>query len=283
MSESTPSLDDLRQEIDEIDAALHDLLMRRARVVQTVALAKPPGRPFIRPGREAQILRRLAQRHQGVFPFPAITRIWREMIAALTRVQGPFAVAVYAPDELRTYWDIARDHYGSTTPMLAVNTPLAALRCVSEGTATIAVVPAPEEDEGDPWWRYLLSSDPKIPRIISRLPFLQRGLREDADAMALGAVPLEPTGDDRTLLGIELTQDVSRGRLKDGLEASGLMPVQFRTHHLPGGAGAVHLVEVDGFVPGDDPRLDQLVQKLGEALLRVLPIGAYANPLLMVR
>lgn len=280
---STPphNLDDLRREIDTIDDALHDLLMRRTDVVLKIGAAKEPSRPFFRPGREAEILRRLISRHQGEFPIAALLRMWREMISALTRVQGAFAVAVCAPEEQRgVYWDIARDHYGSTTPLIAANTPMAAMRAVAEGAAAIAVVPWPvEDDDADPWWRYLLSSDPKTPRIIARLPFISQARREEADALALAAVPLEPTGEDRTLLGIELAQDVSRGRLKDCIEASGLPTLQFRTHHLGSGAGAVLLVEVEGYVPEDDPRLAQLAERLGEAFVRALPIGLYATPL----
>lgn len=281
MSPLPQKLDDLRREIDEIDDALHDLLMRRTEVVLKIGAAKQKGRPFFRPGREAAILRRLAARHAGAFPMAALLRMWREMVSALTRVQGAYAVAVCSPEDQRSiYWDLARDHFGSTTPMIAANTPIGAVRCVSDGTATIAVVPWPmEEDEADPWWRYLLSADPKTPRIIARLPFLARTTREDGDALALAAVPMEPTGDDRTMLGIEMSVDVSRGRLKDSLESCGLTTVQFRTHHLGNGAGAVHLVEVEDYVPADDPRLALLAEKLGDALTRALPVGVYATPL----
>ncbi len=281
---STPTLDDLRREIDEIDAAIHALLLRRTEVVQEVGRVKPPGRPYIRPGREAEIVRNLVARHSGAFPVQALIRIWREMVSAFTRVQGPLGVAVVCPDDQRSpLWDNARDHFGSATPAIAVNTPMAALRAVSEGTATVAVVPWPEEDDNDAWWRFLVSPDPKTPRIIARLPFLrqtgQQVGREGGDALVLAAVPAEATGDDRTLLAVEVGQDVSRGRLKDVLEGAGFATLQLRTHHLPGGGGAVHLVEVQGFVASDDARLDAATLKLGESATRMLPIGAYATPI----
>lgn len=281
-----PSLDDLRREIDEIDSTIHQLLMRRAQVVEEVAKVKPPGRPFIRPAREAEIVRNLVARHDGAFPVSAIVRMWREMIAALTRIQGPLAMAVVCPNEERgALWDNARDHFGSTTPAISVNTPMSALRAVSDGTATLAIVPWPEEDDNDPWWRFILSADGKTPRVVARLPFLrtvgQSVGREGGDALVLAAIPMEETGDDRTLLALEVPQDVSRGRLKDVLEAAGFTTLQFRTHHQQGGGGAVHLVEVETFVPGDDPRLAAVRQRLGEAASHVLPIGAYATPVML--
>ena len=59
-------LDDLRQEIDGIDVALHDLLMRRVEIGRQVAEAKGKDRgPYFRPGREAQIIRCLVARNES--------------------------------------------------------------------------------------------------------------------------------------------------------------------------------------------------------------------------
>lgn len=282
------ALDELRREIDKIDDAIHDLLMRRTQVVERVGAQKAGGGPFIRPGREAAILRRLTARHAGALPAGAVVRIWRELITSLTRLQGPFAVAVYAPEDRRGFWDVARDHYGSMTPLTAVNSPQAAVRAVSEGAATVAVVPYPAEGDADPWWRYLMNGDSRTPRIVSRLPFGGRGNArgENGDALALALVESEATGDDRTLLGVELGGDLSRGRLKDALEAAGLPPTAFCTWHAPGQQGfSVNLVEVGDYVDRADPRLGLLSQRLNAALesvqgaSRVNVLGAYAMPL----
>ncbi|PWC31150.1 chorismate mutase [Azospirillum sp. TSO35-2] len=289
-------LDDLRREIDQIDDAIHDLLMRRAAVVERIGAAKGTepavGQPvYLRPGREATILRRLMARHAGSFPAQVVVRIWREMITAFTRMQGPFAVAVYAPEDRRGFWDVARDHFGSFVPMTAVNTPAAALRAVSEGAATVAVVPYPADDDSDPWWRFLVSADAARPQVVARLPFGGRGNArgENRDALAIAAVPHEATGDDRTLLSIEIGGDLSRGRLKDMLEACGLPPVNFCTWHPAGhatspsgsssGGPSVHLVEIADFVDRADPRLTALVERSGDIPVRVNTVGGYAVPL----
>jgi hypothetical protein len=228
------------------------------------------------------ILRRLAARHRGRFPRPALVRIWREMLAATTQLQGPFTVAVYAPDGRRGLWDLARDHYGSFTPLVAVNSPAAGLRAVVDGVATVAVVALPQENADDPWWRALMGEEGKVPRIVARLPFCGRGNgRSDADdALVLGQLTPEPTGDDRSVLGVELSTDVSRGRLKEVLEAGGLKPVGFHCW-LGGGPGgrSLHVVEIDGLVGADDPRLASIAETLGEAPPRVAAIGSYATPL----
>ena len=56
----------LRAELDGIDDAMHDLLMRRAACVEEVA--RSGKRSALRPGREASIIRRLLARHQGALP-----------------------------------------------------------------------------------------------------------------------------------------------------------------------------------------------------------------------
>ena len=73
----------LRAEIDALDDAMHDLLMRRAAVVARMARSgiKSATGSF-RPGREALIMRRLIGRHRGPLPAAAVLRVWREVIAS---------------------------------------------------------------------------------------------------------------------------------------------------------------------------------------------------------
>ena len=273
------TLDDLRREIDEIDTAMHDMLMRRAEIVERIARAKDGDRVFMRPAREAEILRRLAGRHKGSFPAPVLMRVWRELLAGFTQIQGPFAVAVHAPEHHGDLWDVARDHYGSTTPITAVSAPVAAVRAVIDGTATVAVVPWPDDRDSDPWWRALLSDDPKSPSVIARLPFVAPAPGDDWGGLAVAQVPHEPTGDDHTLVAVELTEPLSRGRLKEAVEGSGLPPVAFWScGPNEQQATPLHLIEIAGFVAPGDGQLTRLGERLGPAGMRVKAIGGFAMP-----
>ena len=42
---------------------------------------------------------------------------------------------------------------------------------------------------------------------------------------------------------------------------------------------ALHLIEVDGFVPDGDARVSDLQKAAGGEVLRVVPVGGYARPL----
>ena len=80
---SSPDLASLRAEIDSIDDAVHDLLMRRAALSARMAASRVKNDSFpYRPGREAGILRRLLARHHPPLPAGTMVRIWREIIAA---------------------------------------------------------------------------------------------------------------------------------------------------------------------------------------------------------
>jgi len=62
------SLAGLRSEIDRIDTAMHELLMERGQVIEQLIEVKKTqvsGSAF-RPGREAEMMRRLALRHKGL-------------------------------------------------------------------------------------------------------------------------------------------------------------------------------------------------------------------------
>src|SRR5215831_3528666 len=159
MAEAKPTLDALRAEIDEIDDELHRLLMRRAQVALSIGALKNSHGPeagFMRPSREARLLRRLAAKEDGPFPKAVIIRLWREVIGAVLRLQGPFSVAVHAPEGAAGYWDLARDHFGSLTPATAHDSPQQVLHAVTAGRAVVGILPLPDGGDPQPWWPMML-------------------------------------------------------------------------------------------------------------------------------
>jgi chorismate mutase/prephenate dehydratase len=275
-----PALEHLRAEIDRIDQEVLDLLVARSAVVRRIGEVKGDrldGRAALRPAREAQILRRLAERANGRFPAAVLVRMWRELIAAQTRLQAPLSVAVFAPKERALQvWDLARDHFGSATAMIAVDRPLQALRALADGSATVAVLPLPNDD--DSWWVSLMSDHELQWRVFARLPFVSSE-GEEVRALALGHPEIEPSGDDLTPLAIEAEQGLSRGGLRELLATAKLNPGWAATWRPDPPAPAVHLVEVGSFVGAGDPRLGALQQAARGEVLRAIPVGGYARPL----
>ncbi|MCH8997477.1 MAG: chorismate mutase [Proteobacteria bacterium] len=280
MPDDQDSLAELRRRIDDIDAAIHDLLMKRTEVTQRIGAVKGEDSVYMRPGREAIVLRRLIARHKGALPGALIVRIWREIFAAVTALQGPLAVAVYAPEGSFGYRNLARDHYGWRTPITAYRSAAQVLEAVGDGRATVGVLPVPVEDGVDPWWRNLARDGDAAPRIVARLPFavIAPSGTDAVEALAISQAVTEMTGEDRAFLVIETGEVVSRSHLKRLLGEAGFEVLGIQGAEEDGGR-SLKLVEVEGFVRDDDPRLARLVG-LGEGTLsHVWAVGGFAVPL----
>ncbi len=278
MNESGTSLQDLRNEIDAIDTEMHGLIMRRAALVERIRVVKARDSvTTVRPGREADIMRALAARHDGNFPFAAIARIWREIIANITRMEMPeYAVAVFPGGETPGCWDLARDQFGSATPMTAFGSAREVLGEVSAKRAAVGVLPCPREGDDDPWWINLAVQDGL--RVSYRLPFsppvAAPGGENRLEAFAVGRIVLEESANDRSLIVVETGEALSRAGLSGSLERVGISGRPIASHNR---GGWYYLVEADGFFAEADPRLEELAKL--EAVDRCIAIGAYATPL----
>ena len=274
--EPPETLATLRAELDRLDERLHDTLMRRAEVVERIAVVK--GGVALRPGREADIIRRLLARHGGALPPAAIVRIWRELLAGTTAIQGKFLVTVCDTDPANPYTFAAREHFGALTPMRVHRSPAQAIAEVSSGVAAAAVLPMPTEGEpaSAAWWVGLLNRDNPRIYVVAQLPFWRPRPEGAAavQALVVAAMAPDPSSDDRSLLGLELSAEVSQARLITALREAGFAPGRIVVRREPSAASARALVDVGGHVADGDPRLSAL--RLVERAPVVL--GAYAVP-----
>src|SRR5215207_4941937 len=108
-----PSLAVLRLDIDRIDGAMHDLLMERGEIIDRLIAVKQTqesGSAF-RPAREADMMRRLVDRHRGILPLDTAESIWRVIIATFTYVQTPFSIHADLSAGEAAMRDSARFHF----------------------------------------------------------------------------------------------------------------------------------------------------------------------------
>ncbi len=273
----------LRGELDRMDDALHDLVMARAEVVAEVGALGVKGSVPLRPGREAAIVRRLLARHGGGFPAASLVRLWRELICGMTALQRPLRIAVCDAGGEPAYLAAAREHFGALVPTHSYPSPAQAVHEVSAGLAVAAVLPLPREDETprQAWWTALLHRDDPRIHVVARLPFWAARPEgaPQVQAFVVTAAAPDPSGDDRSLLGLELTLETSRARLGTDLVAAGFRagPVILRRD---AGAPVAHaLVDVEGFVADGDARLGALASVLRAPVV----LGAYAVPVGFVK
>ena len=253
MSSEPTSLADMRREIDFIDDSMHDLLMRRAGLVDDIRrLKQDDADGFYRPKREAEVLRRLIDRHRGSLPKSVVVRIWREMMGALLCLQGPFAVALWAPPGSADYGRVARDHFGSATPITPYRSARAAISAINEGAASVAVLPYPEKGESDPWWPLLAADGTRRVTVLGRLPFVMPETAGEAEpaALVLGGATPEQTGSDNSVLLIDTAGTLSTMSIAGALTDAGLAPQHFDSRQYPAPHGSTVQIALIGQLIG---------------------------------
>ena len=167
------SLADLRAEIDRIDAAMHGLLMERGEIIGRLIQVKrtsESGSAF-RPAREADMMRRLVERHRGILPLDTAESIWRVIIATFTYVQAPFKVHADMSAGDAAMRDTARFHFGFTVPFVTHIGSSGVVAAIAASQGDLGLVPANAVAGAPAWWTALEGDGPKI---IARLPFVER-------------------------------------------------------------------------------------------------------------
>jgi len=280
MANASDSLAPLRREIDSIDENLHDLLMRRAEIVGEVGRQKASdGGPTFRPAREAQLLRRLLARHEGALPKGVLVRLWREILASSTRLQGSFSVGYFPIEGQGDALRLANSQFGLDANVQRFASAAQVVSAVGRGDASVGLVPLPHDSDTPEWWVEMQNA-PKV-QIVARLPwFVASPDTGDATgAFVVSTGTPEESGDDRSVLTFACDDDVSRARFAELARENKLVAENQAVAAGPDGSGGrTHLVDVAGFVTADDPRVRGLSTLLGEAEARLL--GVYAAPFL---
>ncbi|MEZ5499483.1 MAG: prephenate dehydratase [Steroidobacteraceae bacterium] len=147
---SNNSLDNIREQIDTIDEAIHKLLNDRARLAQSVGISKHAAGhtvDFYRPEREAQVLRKAIARNRGPLRNEEISRLFREIMSACLAQQEPLKVAFLGPEGTFTQAAVFK-HFGHSVRALPLDSIDEVFHEVEAGSAEFGVVPIENSTEG---------------------------------------------------------------------------------------------------------------------------------------
>jgi chorismate mutase len=281
------ALQPIRQKIDRLDSKLLALLKERSLLVAEVGVLKKKLHPtacFIRPAREAEMIRNMAESTAAEalpFPAPHLLSIWRLLIAGSTHIEQSLPASVWVTDKNRDFFWMAREYFG---PVKVVEHLYVGrvLSDVMEGKSKIGFLPLPTgvtgtENHGT-WWTALANRRKGWPRVFAIAPFVKD--RSLPQAMLVGDVMVEPTGDDVTLVVVETRDNLSRTKLLSAFREQSIK-VKWLAEAPSGQEKGIqaHLFECDGYYPDDHPVFSALK---GLDLLKIvdaIPIGSYARPI----
>jgi chorismate mutase len=195
------SLADLRAEIDRLDQRLHALLMERSEIIdRLIAVKAGTGGSAFRPDREAEMMRRLVSRHKGILPLDTVESIWRVIISTFTYVQASYSVHCDVSGGDAAVRDGCRFHFGFTVPFVSHQGSGPVIEAVAASSGDLGLVAAEAPASAGAWWKQLASVS--APKIIARLPFVERPNHPAGLPLFVIAKPLEAAARDVVLYDV---------------------------------------------------------------------------------
>lgn len=153
MSDSKPTLESLRSEIDSLDQTIQKLINERAACAQKVAEVKQAAATdqeqvvFYRPEREAQVLRKVMERNEGPLDDETMARLFREVMSACLALEEPMNIAYLGPEGTFTQ-AAAQKHFGHGVKTAPMGTIDEVFREVESGSTHYGVVPVENSTGG---------------------------------------------------------------------------------------------------------------------------------------
>jgi chorismate mutase/prephenate dehydratase len=146
--EEIKDLGKLREEIDGVDHTLIELLNRRARISINIGKAKKLSNPteedektqvYI-PGREKQVLEKVAKLNQGPLTDEAVQAIYREIMSASISLQKDVSIAYLGPPGTYSH-QAAANRFGDSLNLTPMQTISDVFLAVEKGQALYGIVP----------------------------------------------------------------------------------------------------------------------------------------------
>lgn len=141
-------LEKIRNQIDQIDENIIDLLNSRMELVKSVADTKnKTNAPIFRPQREKEIVERLSKKASPLIDKTALESIFWEIFALSRNLQKKEQVAFLGPLGSYTH-EAARTRFGEKSDYLSFASIKAVFDCVHNKTAKYGIIPIENNTEG---------------------------------------------------------------------------------------------------------------------------------------
>jgi chorismate mutase/prephenate dehydratase len=144
------ALDEVRQQIDSLDAQIQALISDRARLACAVRESKGEldnAVDYYRPEREAQVLKAVRERNEGPISDAEMLRLFREIMSVCLAQQEPLKIAYLGPEGTFTQQAVHR-HFGHSVQTLGVTGIDDVFMQVESTEADFGVVPVENSNQG---------------------------------------------------------------------------------------------------------------------------------------
>lgn len=141
-------LEERRQEIDDLDCRLLELLNKRARAALEIARCKrAAGIPVFAPEREEQVIDQVCRANPGPLPQGDLRRIYNEIISSCRELQRPLKVAYLGPEYTFSH-QAALARFGGGADLSGQATIADVFAMVERGQCQVGLVPVENSSEG---------------------------------------------------------------------------------------------------------------------------------------
>ena len=151
-----------REQIDEIDLKILNLLKDRMAVIKNVGdLKKSYNEKFyIRSNREADMIKNLVNLAENKFPKSAIINIWRKIITTANMNEQELRIAIHNPKNISDYTYLIREYYNNDVPIINYDSANSVVSDLENKNAQIGIFALPssndesdkKEDTKENWW-----------------------------------------------------------------------------------------------------------------------------------
>lgn len=262
-----------RNQIDQIDNEIVNLLIKRTKIVEKVGEYKSlhsKTSSFIRSGREANMLRDLIKKLEKTFPPQAVATIWRMIISTSLSTEQKMTIKAYAYDgNDLCYWQ-AREYYGNFIDIECSDNLNEIISDVERGVCSVGILPL-VEDEKEPWWIRPESEKNDI-FVFARIPFVESKDYINKPVLAIANVIPENTNEDISLITINSNSQFDK---VENLFLSFDLKIRLLKSYKNN-----HLVEVNKFININDECLLKLKEESKDNI-KIRLLGSYASPIII--
>ena len=142
------NLDELRQEIDRIDAQLIELLKQRAACVHQVGDTKrASGAPIFVPERESALIEKLLKLNAGALPEKSLLSIWRQIVSCSFLLEGNMRIGYLGPEGTWSH-QAALSRFGDSVELIPYSSFAHIFDAVGRGEVNYGVIPLENSTHG---------------------------------------------------------------------------------------------------------------------------------------